>query len=233
MRSLYVFLALIVLLTACQNKKSNLQQGTHKVVVKEVLQAGGEYTYLRVDDDGKDRWLAVDAMEANEGETYYYKTDDALPMPKWESKELKRTFDTAFLVSRISDVPINDSANNKIDPKVAHSGITGQKDNSIKIDPVAGGISIAKLFEGKDSYSGKTVLIKGKVTKFNPEIMGKNWIHLQDGTEFNGKYDLTVTSKDIEVAVGDVITVEGKISLNKDLGAGYSYDVLMEDAVKK
>ena len=62
--------------------------------------------------------------------------------------------------------------------------------------------------------------------------MNKNWIHIQDGTDFSGKFDLTVTS-DKEVSVGDIVTLEGKIALNKDLGYGYFFDVIMEDAIKK
>ena len=60
--------------------------------------------------------------------------------------------------------------------------------------------------------------------------MKKNWIHLQDGTENAGKFDLTVTS-DGKAVVGDIITVEGKLAINKDFGYGYSYEVLVEDAV--
>jgi hypothetical protein len=102
----------------------------------------------------------------------------------------------------------------------------------VKVTPAAGGITIADLFSKKDKYSGKTVKIKGQVVKFNPEIMGKNWIHIQDGTESNGDFDLTVTSSSV-VKVGDMITVEGKVSLDKDFGAGYFYKVIVEDAIIK
>ena len=59
--------------------------------------------------------------------------------------------------------------------------------------------------------------------------MNKNWIHIQDGTDNSGKFDLTVTT-DIEVKVGDTITLEGAIALDKDFGFGYKYEVIMEDA---
>ena len=73
--------------------------------------------------------------------------------------------------------------------------------------------------------------IKGQVTKFSPNIMGKNWVHIQDGTNDSGNYDLTVTTNDV-VKVGDVVTFEGTIVLKKDFGAGYFYEVIMEDAKK-
>ena len=107
--------------------------------------------------------------------------------------------------------------------------ITSEKEEDIKLKKIEGAITIAELFKNKAKYEGKIVKIKGKVKKFTDSIMSKNWIHLQDGTEFDGKFDLTVTSQEI-VKIDKVITIEGKIALNKDFGYGYKYDVLMEDA---
>jgi hypothetical protein len=98
----------------------------------------------------------------------------------------------------------------------------------IKLEPVQGGITISALFSDKKNYSGKIIKIHGRVIKVNPSIMGKNWIHLQDGTEFEGLYDLTITS-DFVPDLGTIITVEGKIALDKDFGYGYVYPVIMED----
>lgn len=65
--------------------------------------------------------------------------------------------------------------------------------------------------------------------KFNPGIMGTNWIHIQDGTSSQGDYDLLITS-DTEVQLGKVITAEGNVATNKDFGSGYAYKVLIENA---
>ena len=86
------------------------------------------------------------------------------------------------------------------------------------------------MFENKQNYAGKKIKIKGEVTKFSSGIMGKNWVHFQDGTAFEGAYDLMVTSQE-NVLVGDVVVFEGIITLDKDFGAGYFYKVIMEDAV--
>ena len=103
------------------------------------------------------------------------------------------------------------------------------KQQDVSVKPAEGGITIAELFARKDSYAGKTVKIRGQVTKYNAAIMKKNWVHIQDGSEYSGKFDLTATT-DMEVAVGDIITLEGTVALNKDFGYGYSYDVLLEDS---
>ena len=98
----------------------------------------------------------------------------------------------------------------------------------VVVEPCAECITIAKLLADKQSYSGKIIKIKGQVTKFNPGIMGKNWVHIQDGSEFREGFDLTITT-DIKTAIGETITFEGKIVLDKDFGYGYFYNVLMED----
>ena len=98
----------------------------------------------------------------------------------------------------------------------------------ISIAPCEGCVTISKLLADKKSFSGKTIKITGQVTKFLPQIMGKNWVHIQDGTEFEGGFDLTITT-DQQVNVGDKMTFEGKITLDKDFGYGYFYAVLMEE----
>jgi len=99
----------------------------------------------------------------------------------------------------------------------------------VKVDACKDCIKISDLLGNKKTYSGKTIKVTGKVTKYNPEIMGKNWIHIQDGSEFQGEFDLTITT-DQKVTVGEIITFEGKIVLDKDFGYGYFYNVLMEEA---
>lgn len=63
-----------------------------------------------------------------------------------------------------------------------------------------------------------------------PQIMNKNWIHLQDGTSYNGFNDITITSLE-KIKVDDIVSLKGTVVLNKDLGSGYKYDILIEDAV--
>jgi hypothetical protein len=99
----------------------------------------------------------------------------------------------------------------------------------ITIEKSEGITTIADLYKDLKKFSGTTIRVKGKVTKVNPNIMNKNWIHLQDGTEFEGQFDLTLTT-DQQFEVGSVVTVEGKIALDKDFGYGYSYKVLLEDS---
>ena len=77
--------------------------------------------------------------------------------------------------------------------------------------------------------NGKKVRIRGQVVKFNANIMGRNWLHLQDGTGAAGTNDLTITSA-ATVNVGDTILAKGVVTTNKDFGFGYKYDVIIEKA---
>jgi hypothetical protein len=98
----------------------------------------------------------------------------------------------------------------------------------IRVEPCEDCITIARLVAEKKSLSGKKIKVKGVVTKVNEAIMEKNWIHIQDGTETDGIFDLTVTSSQV-ATVGETVTFEGTITLEKDFGYGYFYNILMEE----
>lgn len=185
----------------------------HTVVVKEVIQTSG-YSYLRVKEGEKEMWLAIVKIPATIGQTYTF--DDAASIKDFTSKELKRTFQEVFFLAKLTLVPENKIILEK------------NKSKTSKKPTKAVDVSIEKLYENKKSFSEKTVRITGKVTKRTPDVMGKTWIHIEDGTSFSGKYDLTITTNQ-EVKVGDEIIVEGEISLNKDFGSGYFFEVMMED----
>lgn len=202
------------------------QQAAHKVVAKEVFHTS-MYTYLFVKEGDKTYWLAIPKMDdAKVGETYFH--FGGMEMKDFKSKELNRTFASVYFMdqlSRTAEMP---------KPKAMTVPEHGKKSAPTRIATTikqpAGAISIAELYRDKAKYAGKTVKIKAEVVKFNDKIMGKNWIHIQDGTNSGNDYDLTVTLKSA-VNVGDVVTVQGKISLDKDFGSGYFFRVIMEDAV--
>ena len=100
----------------------------------------------------------------------------------------------------------------------------------VEAPKVEGAITLAELFQNKEKYKGQKVIVTGQVTKFNPAIMNTNWIHLQDGTDFQGEFDLTLTTAD-ELKVGDKVALQGDVVLNKDFGAGYYYKIIIENAV--
>ena len=232
---------LILLFNACQSGQNSKAQGpdaVHKVTVKQVLQTS-DYTYLLVSENEEENWLALPKMMATAGETYYYR--NGLKMTNFESKELDKKFETVYFLESISSAPDLVAADTSAKPHpemhqhsdtssaIQYTAAVKIKKEDVKLEPAEKGITIAELLSNKSKYKGKTVRINGKVTKFNEKIMSRNLIHIQDGSEYEGKFDLTATT-DIVVSVGETIILEGKVALNKDFGYGYFYEVLLEDS---
>ena len=96
------------------------------------------------------------------------------------------------------------------------------------IEQPENGTSIEDLLGNSESFLNKTVVIRGKVVKVNRNILDRNWVHLKDGTSFNSKTEVTITTLDT-VKVGDIVTYKGQVTLNKDFGYGYIYPMLIED----
>ncbi len=103
----------------------------------------------------------------------------------------------------------------------------------VKVEKASGAnaYTVMELYEKRIELNEKDVTVKGKVVKVTPEIMGKNWLHLQDGTgyEQNNTNDIVITTKDLPT-VGDVVTISGKLYSDKDFGSGYKYSAIIEEA---
>lgn len=102
----------------------------------------------------------------------------------------------------------------------------------VDIEHEEGLLTIAEILKDRESLAGKTISFKGEVTKYNPAIMGRNWVHIQDGTDYSGEYDLTITTSDV-VSVGDQVVFMGILALDRDFGYGYKYSTIVEGAVLK
>ena len=201
------------------NHADHVHSSEHTVIVNEVLDTE-KYSYLNVSEDENSYWIAIPRTEVVIGGTYHYQ--GGLLKRNFESKEYNRVFETIYLVSEVH----LHSADGSSGEQASH-GQASMKQDLMNITPANGSISLAELFSKRDSYKGKLIKITGKCVKVNPMIMGRNWIHLQDGS--GDGLDLTVTTSE-NVQVNEVVTFEGTIALNKDFGAGYKYDIIMEQA---
>lgn len=102
----------------------------------------------------------------------------------------------------------------------------------IQVEKAPNGITIAELYKNRNNYANKKVIVRGQVVKTNNGIMDRNWVHIKDGTSEAGKSDLTFTTQEI-VSVGDVVTFEGVVALDKEYGKGYVYPLVVENATFK
>ena len=202
---------------------ASTHSGGHTVKVEEVLNTD-KYSYLNVTENGEKFWIAVPKMEVEIGGSYHF--TEALLKHNFESKEYNRVFETIYLVSDLH------SHSSESGSSAAHdSGDAGASPHgSIDVELAKGSIQLAELFAEKENYKDKTVQVTGKCVKVNSMIMGRNWVHIQDGSG-NG-LDLTITTSE-NVRLNEIVTFEGVITLNKDFGAGYKYDIIMEEAKLK
>lgn len=213
--------------------------GAFTGTIAETMDSGG-YTYARLQSAGKDDvWVAAPQFDAKVGEAVSVALD--MPMPGFESKTLKRTFPMLYFVQEVArnGQPLTSASNRPDAPSMmsGHGGSMGGGSSAPtvqKMDPPAGGMSVADVIAKKASLSGKPVTVRGTVVKFNGGIMDRNWLHIQDGSgSADAKTnDLTITT-DAEVKVGDVVTMTGVVGTGKDFGAGYAYDVILEKATTK
>ena len=217
------FFVVTIIYSSTEKTKATLPPGMHGVVVTEVIQTSN-YTYLQVAEEANKFWIAVVKSDTKPGDSVYY--SKASEMKDFKSRELGRTFPSIFFV--------DDPSNRLITAQPATQALTPKKVeikrwSEVSVETPKGGITLAGLFSNPGGYAGKPVMIRGVVVRFNSQIMNKNWVHIQDGTDFGTKFDLTVTTND-SVAVGQTATFQGIIALNKDFGSGYTYDVIMEEA---
>lgn len=221
------FTTALFVFTSCEKDKEEpkttneqVPVGTHSVKSVESMDASN-YTYIYVEENGKTFWIAVPQMEVKKGDVLYF--SKSMEMKNFKSETLNRTFESILFVDDIRKEMSSPQMNQP------HPVPTSAKEQKISVQKLSDGKSIGEIFSQMNKLSGKNIRVRGKVVKFNANIMGTNWIHIQDGTEFQNEYDLLITS-DTPVQVGQVIVVEGKLITNKDFGAGYSYKALIENA---
>ena len=188
------------------------------------------YTYVEIDIDGHPVWFAAPALELKTGEKVV--APAGMAMKDFHSKTLDRTFDVVYFVDAIhlADAVEETAALPAGHPPIQTGAATSTSGVDFStIDKPEGGKTVAEVYQESDALAGNPVIVRGKVVKVANGIMGKNWIHLQDGTGEAGTGDLTVTTLD-SVNVGDTVTATGVLATNLDFGSGYKYPVLLQDA---
>ncbi len=203
------------------------QNGT----VLEVLDAS-PYTYLSIETDSGAVWVAVPKVNVNVGAKVSF--IENMRVANFESTTLNRKFDTVIFVNAIkADSPIQ-----KASPHNPHAHLEKNETKEDVATPtiapitdtVDGGFRVEEIYAKKADLKDKTIKVIGKVVKVSPAIMGKNWVHIQDGTGSGRTSDLIFTSVTELPTVGDEVIAEGKLVVDKDFGYGYFYEVIVEES---
>ncbi len=233
-------MGLLVLLMSCQKevkrdtpRTKNLEQAVEKINGQEkapfnalsgkILETmnASKYTYVLIDNGQEKLWIAGPMTTVIVGDSIA--ATGGMEMSNFESKTLKRVFAKIYFVSKW--LKTASSANGS---KTGNDHTKAKTKIFVKqMKHVAGETSVATIYKNKLSLKGKKVVVKGTVVKFLTQIMGKNWIHIQDGSSEEND-DLTITTSE-SVQVGDIVKMEGTLAVDKDFGYGYLYAVILEE----
>jgi hypothetical protein len=208
------------------------------------------YSYLKLQTAQGEVWAAVPKGDVASGSEVV--VSGAMPMSGFESKTLKRKFDMVYF-GTLGGADAAPAAMGGMPPGAGGMGQGGAAmgqggagmaaqhaaaaagpadvgDVKVSKAPGADARTVAEVYSQRTALKEKPVSIRGKIVKFNEGIMGRNWVHIRDGSGTAGKdNDLTVTTGD-KAAVGDVVLVKGTVRVDKDFGSGYAYPVIVEDA---
>ncbi len=197
--------------------------------VLETLNAPG-FTYLRLKTKEGEAWAAIPATPIKTGAEVTI--ENVTRMKNFESKSLKKTF-PVILLGDLAGAPRGAQAvANEV--AAAHADVakpTGAPDAKVARATGANARTVAEIISKSAELKDKPVMVRAKVVKYNGGIMGKNWVHLRDGSgsAADQTNDLMVTTAS-EARVGDVVLMQGTIRTDKNFGAGYAYKVMVEDA---
>lgn len=224
------------------------QNGVISGKVVESMDAA-TYTYVEIDTGAATVWAAAPQFAVKLGDKVV--VADAMPMKSYTSKTLNRTFDVVYFSGNVTvnGKPTASAAA----PAMAGGATTGTSGELPKGHPAIpnaggamapagpdlknikradGGQTVTEIVTGKAKFAGKPIAVRGRVVKFNGGILGKNWLHVRDGSGTDGNNDLTVTT-DTVAKVGDLVLVTGTLATNRDFGSGYSYALIVENAQVK
>lgn len=237
MRTPVAFLLSVLVLAACQTKgpepdatlpdqASMAADGLTGTVVERLN--ASPYTYLRLKTIAGEAWAAVPESAIEPGALVT--VANPILMSDFESTALQRTFAEVYFGTLTA-------AGGDGGLPAGHPDLgTARERPPVTIGPVAKAEgreahTVAELWAQQSDLEGKPVTVRGVVVKYNPGVMGKNWLHLQDGTgdPASGTNDITVTTQHA-AALGDTLTVTGTLRRNLELGSGYSFPLIVEDA---
>lgn len=199
---------------------------SHTAKILEIKDAGG-YTYIKVEEKGKQYWAAIIKSPVKVGQDITFK--EQVIMKNFKSKALNKTFENImFAEVPRKGIAGSDNVHNihgnmikkkqkEVKPDVKfNQGLFTSNEKAIKAD-------ISDLYKNKSKYKNKNVEVQGDVLQVSNKVMGNTWIKL-----YNGKDAVIFRSpnEDEKISIGDTVKVTGTINTDVDFGYGYKYEIL-------
>ena len=236
----FIFLAVLATPAAAEDAEQEAPSGGLISGTVIEVHTAGRYTYILLaqDPDQEEVWLAA-GITAAVGDRIEYR--GGVPMQGFHSEILNRDFDEILFVSGIRRVVDETEQVDEGEDMVEvpdddfHRGLASDQTEialptADEINRSATEKSIAEIFADLDGLNGQTIGLRAKVINVGSKILGKNWITLSDGTGETPEDKLLATTIQ-EVQVGSTLSVTGVLRANVDLGSGYTYKAVLEEAV--
>ena len=230
---------------------ANVQSGEpHVGKVLETIDAAG-YTYVKVHEKGNSYWVAAPKTTVKVGDTVSY--IEQMVMKDFTSKSLNKKFEYLMFANAI--VPpggCNDCDNHANKPAdhncedhkavpqkiesvpssntASNSNVAQAEVKKVNVAKLKGGYTVEEIYASKAKLKDKKIKLKAQVVKVSKGIMGKDWVHLQDGTGKGQTSDIIATTKSATVNLGDVVVVDATLKTDVDLGYGYFFSIILEES---
>ncbi|CAE10070.1 hypothetical protein [Wolinella succinogenes] len=190
----------------------------HQGIITQVLHGGG-YAYLEIDKKGTKHWVAITDMPINPGLEVRF--IEELVAENFTSQALQRKFDRLIFTSSLEyRTPIPESDHLAfIKERVDRSPYQTKET-----------LSVYEVVKNRQNYKDKSVQVRGKIVKISSNILGRDWVHIQDGTGEKEVARIVFTGEASGLKVGEIVTAKGKASLDKDFGSGYIYPIILEES---
>ncbi len=210
----------------------------------------GNYIYILLTMGDRQQWISTFSKnlpsDLKPGEKIEYA--GGMMMQGFESKSLKRTFDSMLLISKVRslrekikrdpDKPMPaDDAHKQVykKPSGAEAYDTppkkGEIPKAVSKKGQAHAMTVEEIlaYNGTDPLPEEQVVVRARVMKIKGKILGKTWVTIQDGTGKAPDNKLIATTT-YPIELGKTYRVYGFIKNDVDLGSGYLYKVLFEEA---
>jgi len=248
--AIFSFFLFFVFIGVCSAANNGLAQDSNGMVIETMDSAG--YTYLLIDSGTEKTWVAIPETTIEKGTKVIYKP--GMVMKNFFSKTLNRTFDSIIFSPGLTEENLSQAHGKTTDdsfasaikserskgavpaPALEISGgslgaITPFREIAVTKSSAANGYSVEEIFTQAKKLNGQKISLHGIVTKVSINIMGRNWVHLQDGTgnPMKNTHDIVATTS-AQPELNSKITIEGIVAAEKDFGAGYKYAAIIEQA---
>ncbi len=197
------------------------------------------YTYLKVAFPDQEAWIAAPKVPVAVGDEV--QVPAGLLMKDFRSETLDREFPEIYFVQGVTKPGMSEPGGQTVPGggqlPVGHPPMEEPKKGEAHnmswdladIEKIEGGLTVAEVWNDRDQHVGQEIAVRGRVVKYLTQILGKNWLHIRDGSGAEGTNDLTITTS-AELKEGDLVQIRGILVADRDFGMGYRYDLIVEDA---